>query len=120
MNAERIDPESVAELGVAHRDVARRTFVETELREQPERGREALLAVQTRLRRGIELRRARDMLVSRLEFFGKARSHIKAGRSLLLRGRHVDFRLCGCASERMDMRSHCAVLLVSEALIHSA
>ena len=46
VHRERVDPEVVEQLGVAGGDVAGDALVEPEPREQAERGREALLAVQ--------------------------------------------------------------------------
>ena len=46
VHAERVDPEVVGELGVPGGDVAGHALVEPEAGEEPERGRQALLAVQ--------------------------------------------------------------------------
>ena len=46
MHAERVDPEGIGELRIARGDMACHALVETELREQPERGGQTLLAVQ--------------------------------------------------------------------------
>ena len=45
VHTQRVDPEMVEQFGIACGDVARHTFVESELPEQAEGGREALLAV---------------------------------------------------------------------------
>ena len=56
VHPERVDPEAVEVLGIAHRDVAGDALVEPELAEQAERRREALLAVQALLLDGVERR----------------------------------------------------------------
>ena len=55
VHAERVEPEPVEVLGIAHRDVAGDTLVEPELAEQAERRGEALLAVQPFLLHRVEL-----------------------------------------------------------------
>ena len=55
VHPERVDPEPVEVLGIAHGDVAGDAFVEAELAEQAERRREPLLAVQPLLLDGVEL-----------------------------------------------------------------
>ena len=54
VHPERVDPEAVEVLGIAHGDVPGDSLVEPELAEQAERRREALLAVQAFLLHGIE------------------------------------------------------------------
>ena len=56
VDAERVQPEPVGELGVAHGDVAGHALAEPEATEQPERGGEALLAVDALLGRVVERR----------------------------------------------------------------
>ena len=46
VHTERVDPEVVGQLGIAGRDVAGHALVEAELAEEPEAGRQHLLAVQ--------------------------------------------------------------------------
>jgi len=48
-NAERIDPDGVQSLRITRRDVSRDALVEAELRKEPERSGEPLLAVQALL-----------------------------------------------------------------------
>ena len=55
VHPERVDPEAVEVLGVAHGDVPGDALVEPELAEQAERRGEALLAVQALLLDGVEL-----------------------------------------------------------------
>ena len=59
VHPERVDPEAVEVLGIAHGDVAGDALVEAELAEQAERRREPLLAVQPLLLDGVELREGR-------------------------------------------------------------
>src|SRR3954466_12024403 len=54
VHAERVDPEVVQPLGVAGGDVPRTALVEAAAREEPERGREPLLAVQPLVAGGCE------------------------------------------------------------------
>ena len=54
VHPERVDPEAVEVFGIAHGDVPGDPLVESELAEQAERRREALLAVQAFLLHGIE------------------------------------------------------------------
>ena len=54
VHPERIDPEAVEVFGIAHGDVPGNSLVESELAEQAERRREALLAVQAFLLHGVE------------------------------------------------------------------
>ena len=76
VHPERVDPEVVEVLGVAHGDVAGDALVEAELAEQPERRREPLLAVQALLLDRVELREEAQV--------GKQCSHAEIlGRELL-------------------------------------
>ena len=56
VHPERVHPEAVEVLGIAHGDVTGDAFVEPELAEQPERRRQALLAVEPLLLEGVEAR----------------------------------------------------------------
>ncbi|MNN14598.1 hypothetical protein D3C81_1276720 [compost metagenome] len=87
MDAERVDPEGVLELGVARGDMTGHAFIEPEFREQPERRRQPLLAVQPLLRRGVELGRARQVAVAGLDLLGQALGHV-VGAGCGLRGVH--------------------------------
>ena len=62
-HAERVHPEVVEVLGVTRGDVAGDPLLEAELAEEPEPGREALLAVQTLFLDGFELRQVPAGLV---------------------------------------------------------
>lgn len=110
MHAERIHPEMIGQLRIARGDVAREPGREAEAREQPERGREPLLAMAA-FGRDVAARRRRfepEVLARRFGEHEARRGAGDGGRNgghrMRLRDRHAAWRAASRAATALRTR----------------